>query len=261
MKKIYINIGDHSFLFIINSFKLENVIKQNFRTIFDNMKQPHMSIIIEQGYGAPFVDFEVVVTKQANKTYFRRADYLIEVDSDYKNARIMVYDEFALKHALMNLYSSYIVYHNWGLLIHSSCVIDNGKAHIFSGHSGAGKSTAAKLSQPRELLSDEATIVKISSNKVEIYHSPFSSELEMTNMLDQTCQLKSIQLLYQATEHKREKVSKSDAFLLLMDKVFYWSKDPEETRKILQLLKDLVDRVPAYKLYFQKNNRFWELIS
>ena len=51
----------------------------------------------------------------------------------------------------MNLYSSFIAYHNWGLLIHSSCVVNKGEAHIFSGHSGAGKSTAAKLSHPRDL--------------------------------------------------------------------------------------------------------------
>ncbi len=74
------------------------------------------------------------------------------------------FNEFALKHALMNLYSSFIVHHKWGLLIHSSCLKEGDKAFLFSGQSGAGKSTVVKLSHPRPILSDEATVVKITES-------------------------------------------------------------------------------------------------
>lgn len=131
-----------------------------------------------------FVDYNVESIENRNTIQYRRADYVIEVDREFKSATIQVYDELALKHAMMNLYSSFLVYHNWGLLIHSSCVIEKEKAHMFAGQSGAGKSTAAKLSFPRNLLSDEATLVKITPEKVTVFNSPFRSELRLIRLME-----------------------------------------------------------------------------
>ncbi|MFT9597380.1 hypothetical protein [Mesobacillus sp.] len=224
------------------------------------IKKVDMNVDIFDGFGTSFTDYHVKVQKDSSKITFKRSDYLIESTPDYTSATIHVHDELALKHALMNLYSSYIVYHNWGLLIHSSCAIENGKAQIFAGQSGAGKSTAARLSEPRALLSDEATIVKISENGITVFDSPFRSELPSTGY-QQPRSLAGIQLLHQAESNRIEKMRKPDALLSLMDKVFYWSHDPVETQRIMGLLRTLVVKVPVYELYFRKDPTFWELIS
>lgn len=259
MNKRSMKIGEHLIKIEVHSVNLMNFFNRNFKTIKNGNLRPDILINIEEGYGVPFVDYGVAIIKEANFISFRRADYLIEVDSEYHNAKISVHNELALKHALMNLYSSFIVNHNWGLLIHSSCVIENGKAHIFAGKSGAGKSTAAKLSYPRDLLSDEATLVKITHDNITVYNSPFRSELE-TIGTENSSLLASIHVLLQALQNKKVRIRKSDALLTLMDKVFYWIQTPEETRKILQLLEILINTVPVYELHFQKNNKFWELI-
>jgi hypothetical protein len=222
--------------------------------------RPDLLIHIRDGYGIPFVNYEVAITKQSNKIFFRRADYLIETDTTYETARISVCNELALKHALINIYSSYIVHKNWGLLLHASCVIENGKAHIFAGQSGAGKSTAAKLSSPRQLLSDEATLVKISPDQMTVFNSPFRSELAVTGT-DKCSPLASIHILHQAEQNKRVSLRKSNGILHLIDKVFYWAHNPEETGTILGSMQLLANAVPIYELHFQKNNTFWELIS
>ena len=259
MREEYFNIGEHYCL--INDY----TSKVKFLDIFDVSKHSVrekglLTILLKDGYGKSFEDYNVHITKHINKICFKRADYLIESTPDYTSATIHVHDELALKHALMNLYSSYIVYHNWGLLIHSSCAIENGKAHIFAGHSGAGKSTAAKLSEPRNLLSDEATIVKISDKEITVFDSPFRSELQSTGY-QQPRLLAGIQLLHQAERNRLEKMRKPDALLSLMDKVFYWSHNPAETQRIMGLLRTLVEKVPVYELYFRKDPTFWELIS
>lgn len=221
---------------------------------------PDLSILLKDGYGTPFVDYEVKIVNEGNQITFQRADYFIQVDADYKQATVAVHDELALKHALMNLYSSFIVHRNWGLLIHSSCVIEEGRAHIFTGHSGAGKSTAAKLSYPRKLLSDEATILKITEESITVFNSPFRSELQSTDH-HENCPLASIQLLEQSLSNKRSKLKKSEALLQITDKVFFWSYRAEEPAAIFRLLKLVVNEIPVYELHFQKNNTFWELIS
>ncbi|WP_318505160.1 hypothetical protein [Bacillus sp. T3] len=258
---MHILVGNHLMETSSNSPMVNEFINLNFNRFLNSInKTPDIHLTIEDGYGSPFVNYHVKITKENGKLLYQRADYLIETDLDYKNAKIFVHNELALKHALMNFYSSYIVHHHWGILIHSSCALENNTAHIFSGHSGAGKSTAAKLSHPRELLSDEATLVKITDDDIKIFNSPFRSEISTTNA-DQTAQLGSIQILHQALVNKRVELGKADAILHLMDKVFYWVHSPEETKIIMKLLMLLVKKVPVYQLHFKKDPTFWELIS
>lgn len=258
---MHITVGNHLMKIRSNSQMVNEFINLNFSGFLNNKnKAADIHLTIEDGYGRPFVNYHVKITKENGKLFFQRADYLIEADLDYRNAKIFVHNELALKHALMNFYSSYIVHHNWGLLIHSSCARENNTAHIFSGHSGAGKSTAAKLSHPRELLSDEATLVKITDDEIKIFNSPFRSEISTTNY-DQTAQLGSVQILHQALVNKRVELGKADAILQLLDKVFYWVHSPEETKQIMKLLTLLVEKVPVYQLHFKKDPTFWELIS
>lgn len=222
---------------------------------------PDLTIRTDTGYGTPFESFDVSITEDEDMITFRRNDYVVKIDKWFHTAYVAVYDTFALKHAMMNLYSSFIVHHGWGLLIHSSCVVEGGKAYLFSGYSGAGKSTVAKLSMPRPLLSDEATIVKLNeSGKALAYASPFRSELEMR--ADQKAySLKGIYFLRQSQHVAAAPLSKGEGFLQLADKVFYWSYNPQETTKIFRLCRQLSERVPMFDLYFQKNDSFWEMIS
>lgn len=261
MYKKSIKIGEHSIQIVSDCIQLMNMFNKNYPSITAGTgQQPDLTVLIQEGFGVPYVDDEVNIVRESNLITFTRADYWIEVDTEYRHAYIRVHDELALKHALMNVYSSLVVHRNWGLLIHSSCVKEDGQAHIFAGHSGAGKSTAAQLSYPRELLSDEATIVKITSDEIAIMYSPFRSQLE-TPYTEGYIPLSGIHLLYQALQNKHTSLKKSDAFIHLIDKIFCWTNHDQETKRILGLLNILVTKVPVYDLHFQKNNTFWELIS
>jgi hypothetical protein len=250
-------IAEHIFLINYSDSIFEKEINKFHDTDIDSID---MYIKIMGNYGASFSNYDMKIKLTSNEIIFQRNDYLIEVKADYSEAKIYVYNDFALKHAMMNLYSCYIVYKKWGLLLHSSCVIDHNKAHLFTGYSGAGKSTAAKLSNPRILLSDEASIIKIQGNEITVFDSPFRSETE-SHAKNLTVGIGSIQLLIQSNQNKRELLKKSDALMQLMDKVFYWAHNREDTKNILQLMQRLVKNTPVYELYFQKNESFWELIS
>lgn len=259
MNRIHTKIGDHFIRMICESEMTFQYVKKRFSSK-DVAYEPHLTIKVNDGYGVSFSGYDVEIQKNDHCIYYRRADYLIVIEQDFKSATLSVYDELALKHALTNLYSAFIVHHNWGLLIHSSCVIEKGKAHVFAGQSGAGKSTAAKLSYPRTLLSDEATLLKISDDCIKVFNSPFRSELECDSF-EGAVNLASVQILYQALNNKKTLVSKSEALIQLMDKVFFWPQNQNETIRILKMLTMVVNQVSVYHLHFQKNNTFWELIS
>ncbi|WP_191565599.1 hypothetical protein [Metabacillus idriensis] len=259
MKDLNVRIGDHYIKFVYIEEKIFNLLTKQF-TPFNGNPFLDMTIKIHKGSELPFTSYDVYIQNHSNIIEFIRADYKINVDYAYKSAQILAHSELALKHAIMNLYSSFIVHKNWGILLHSSCVLENDGAHIFTGHSGAGKSTAAKLSAPRPLLSDEATIIKIDKDRILAYDSPFRSELYGHAPVSDT-KLLSIDLLHQSLSIERNRVDKSSALLALFDKVFYWPSNKEETKRILTMLRFLVEQVDIYDLYFQKNNQFWEMIS
>ncbi|WP_134702535.1 hypothetical protein [Ammoniphilus sp. YIM 78166] len=260
MKTSYTIIGEH--LVSIQSFsgRFTSWLKEQFQINESPSPSVDLTLQIHEGYGSPFVDYQVKISNTAKHIIYRRADYLLKVNLDYRQAEIHAYDDLALKHALNNVYSAFIVYHRWGLLVHSSCVDHQGKAFLFAGPSGAGKSTVARLSAPRPLLSDEATLVKITESGITVFDSPFRSELK-TPHFSPSCPLSGVYLLHQSLDVKTTLLSRSDALLNIMDKIFYWSHDSSETMKLFHLCKLLVEKVPVYRMDFQKNNSFWELIS
>jgi hypothetical protein len=261
--EILLKIGDHDVLISSASVGLTGWIKTYFHAFepgnTSTNKPADLSIHVKAGYGAPFANYHVEITADSNRVFYRRADYLIEVDRTYHAANIAVYDDFALKHALINLFSAFIAHHRWGLLIHASCIADQGKAYLFAGRSGAGKSTVARLSFPKPVLADEAAIVKIDENEIMVYNSPFRSD-SAAPYWNHACRLSSIQLLIQSADVKTSIVKKSDAMLRILDKVFFWHHDASETAKVLKMCKQLADKVPVYDMYFKKNDTFWELI-
>ncbi|MBP3038605.1 hypothetical protein J9303_03690 [Bacillaceae bacterium Marseille-Q3522] len=259
MKILHSLIGEHYFRLNCPNQNWFTALKEKFGKYPGEPVFPDLTIDISDLYGSPFQNYHVTVTKDEGKTYYRRTDYYIETDFAGRTAKIAAFDLFSLKHALLNLYSAYIVHQQWGMLMHASCVVENEKAHIFTGHSGAGKSTVAALSAPREILADEASIVKVSNQEIIVYDSPFRSELQQQKER-QKAELASIQLLQQSASINRQALHKADALLKLVDKVFFWTADPQETKQIWKLLRQLIIQIPVYKLRFQKNNRFWELM-
>lgn len=264
MQTLVAQVGDHIIRFATDSEWIRQFIRDKFR--IDIQERPFgeaadMEVEVREGYGIPFVSFDVAAAENSDgSVHFTRADYLIRASSDFRRAIVSVYNDFALKHALMNLYSSFIVSREWGLLVHSSCIVEGGKAYLFAGHSGAGKSTVALMSLPRSILSDEATVVKVGEGRITVHDSPFRSGIDRP-WTGAACELAAIQFLRQSQEIKRVMLPKSEAIMELFGKIFYWPHAPRETQKIMKLFQLLLQHTPAYELYFQKNDRFWKEIS
>ncbi|MCI1881080.1 MAG: hypothetical protein LKI94_02680 [Sporolactobacillus sp.] len=262
MNKRVVQVDDHRLVITCDAPELWPVITFSFLSADrDDEAQPvDLALDIHGGYGTPFAGYELRSGQEGDRIFFRRADYLLTIDAAFRTAAIRANEPISLKHALLNLYSSYLIHLNQGLLFHASCVIDHGQAHLFAGQSGVGKSTVALLSFPRKLLADEAALIKFTKDGAMAYNSPFRSELTAKYGGDPT-PVTSVQLLHQSSKIRRERLNKGDALLKLYDTLFFWQHRKEESTRILRLLKRFVDQVPVYDLYFQKNDRFWPLIS
>lgn len=192
---------------------------------------------------------------------FERLDYRLEISPDYRKAEIHFYDGIGLRCVMMNWFSAVAARLNWGLVVHSSCVIHQEEAYLFAGCSGAGKTTVASLSHPRALLSDEASLVKLAPNQPPlVYDSPLRSSLFQPAPVKQV-PLRAVYLLHQSSDIRIERIPSSQAFFFLLDKIWYWPHQPALSVEVVRMCKMLAEQVPVYGLEFQKNDLFWEAIS
>jgi len=107
------------------------------------------------------------IRKPKNSYYFNifKKKNLFNIETTYKISIIEL--QYILKEILMALLK------NSGFLFHGSAISDNGKAVIFTGKSGAGKSTAAYLLKDRyELLIDDLMIIRNEEKRSYLYKTP-----------------------------------------------------------------------------------------
>src|SRR3989339_1429199 len=82
-------------------------------------------------------------------------------------------NKYAFDTFLRLTYSSLLLKHN-GFLLHASGVISKGKGYIFTGISGAGKTTVAEASKRcGAVLSDEIVAVRKTGNVWKLFGTPF----------------------------------------------------------------------------------------
>ena len=170
-----------------------------------------------------------------------------------------VHSEYALD-SLARVLMSVLLLPRQGLLLHASTVLDGGGAHVFMGRSGAGKSTVAELSAPRQPLTDEISLLRFSHGCLWAYGTPFwgGFRSDGTNV---KAPVAGIYALKQATEHVLEPLSGAQAVGALLGNVLFFSKHPADKREVLQLAARVVQQAPVRRLCFRRDPGFWEVIS
>jgi len=258
-------IGEH-----LTRIRLANAETERFliMTIGERSLPAHDALIpdsvleIRNGYGSAYSGAESVRTVLDGQALaFIRSDYRLSISADYREAKIEFHDYFGLRTALLNWYTTLMTHDNWGVVIHSSCIISDGQAHLFAGLSGAGKSTVASLSRPRTLLADETSLVNIAADgRIVVHDSPFRNDFKEPAE-EVAVPLRAIYLLKQSPFIRKRLLGRSEALLTLFNKIVHWQYDVRESTRLVRMCKQLVDEVPVYELEFQKNDLFWEAIS
>ena len=149
-----------------------------------------------------------------------------------------------------------------GLALHSSCILRNDKTYIFTGYSGAGKSTVIKLTEDPVIYSDEVTLLKKDENGIfSVHHSPFRSEFH-TEYLPPTSDIAGIFFIRQDSQVFLEKMPVKQALFEILPMVFFpINKTQQFENKIFGHCADLLKQVPVFNLHFRKDDTFWECID
>ncbi len=140
-------------------------------------------------------------------------------------------------------------------LIHAAAVSVDGRGYLFSGPSGTGKSTHAKLWKKHfedrmRFINDDKPLLKATGHGIRIFGSPWCGKERKNNNI--SAPLCGILCLRQGKENRITTLSRSQLWEKMMHQV-YRSRDPETMRRIFELTDRMLKKVPVREMECTKD--------
>ena len=205
-------------------------------------------------------DEDVRVTWDSCRWLMERGDFRAEWNPSASRGRIQqTINPYSLD-SVLRIVHTLLLARKGGFLVHASSAIRNGRAFLFSGVSGAGKTTMARLAPPdAALLTDEISYVTRQDDRYFAVGTPFFGELARAGE-NLRAPIEVLYLLAKGSENKIEPVAGTDAVRGLLGNILFFARDPEFVKLVFDAACDFVSRVPVRRLTFVPDSRVWELI-
>lgn len=135
--------------------------------------------------------------------------------------------------------------------VHASCVVRGGRAVLFLGESGTGKSTHARLwcesVEGAHLLNDDSPIVRVSEGSVAVYGSPWSGKTPCYR--NESYPLAGVVRLRQAPHNRMARLDRLSGFAALHPSCPpEFSRDEPLAGAVCSVLSDVLRSVPVWSL-------------
>jgi hypothetical protein len=211
-------------------------------------------------------DADVSVTKRSSRWCLQRGDFRAEWEPASRTGRVRQTANPYSFDAVLRIVHSLVLAPQGGLLLHSASAIRNGKAFLFAGVSGAGKTTISRLAPgDATLLTDEISYVRKSDVRkgdagYTAYGTPFTGELAKLGE-NVSAPIAAFYLLAQGPENRIDPVAPAEAARSLLANVLFFAEDEELVQSIFHSAFEFVSRVPVSRLTFVPDARVWELIG
>ena len=205
-------------------------------------------------------DEDVRVSWDSGSWLLERGDFRAEWNPSTARGHIwQTPNPFSLD-SVLRIVHTLILAREGGFLLHASSAIRNGRAFLFSGVSGAGKTTMARLAPPdAALLTDEISYITRNEDRYDAVGTPFYGELARVGENLQA-PIEALYLLAKGPENKIETLEGAEAVRGLMGNILFFARDPEFVKLVFDSALDFAARVPIRRLTFRPDPSVWELI-
>ena len=169
-----------------------------------------------------------------------------------------VRNQYALD-SLLRVLLSWKLLGGHGFLLHAATVLRDRKAYIFTGRSGAGKSTVTSLSPEGSVLTDEISLLRREDGVWCAYGTPFWGEFRAAGS-NIRAPVAGVFRLLQAAENHVTALRPVPILRALLPNVLFFSAEAEANRRLLEILSQAATEIAGYDLAFRKNSAFWEVL-
>lgn len=136
-----------------------------------------------------------------------------------------------------------------GIMLHSSAVVYEDKAYLFSAPSGTGKSTHTGLwtevFESAYILNDDKPAIRITDNKIYAYGTPFSGKTDLN--VNEKKQIQGICFIEQDKNNWIEKASAKES-ISNMYRETVRSPDKDLLNRTFNIVDEVLKNIPIYKM-------------
>lgn len=162
--------------------------------------------------------------------------------------------------SVLRIVHTLILARQGGFLTHAASAIRGGRAFLFAGVSGAGKTTISRLAPPDAmLLTDEISYVKRQGNEFLACGTPFAGELARVGE-NKSAPISALFFLEKGPENRIEPVGAAEAVRRLLRNILFFADDSDLVKLVFQSACEFVSLVPVRRLVFVPDQRVWEII-
>jgi len=224
--------------------------------------------------GSPLFEFEIElvppgriceeeavrVRLDAGRWFLQRGDFQAELDPKLGRGSIRQAAFPYSSDSVLRVLHTLLLAREGGFLVHAASAIRDGRAYLFAGASGAGKTTISRLA-PGDvtLLTDEISYVRKTQDGYHAFGTPFTGELDRPGE-NLRAPVAALYLLARGPENKIEPVANAHAARGLLENILFFAADPELVNLVFQSACDFAGRVPVYRLEFVPNAHVWDMI-
>jgi hypothetical protein len=206
------------------------------------------------------VDDDLEVKMEHGEWLLKRGDFRASWNPETSRGRIrQSCNPYAID-CVLRIVHSLVLARQGGFLVHAASAIRGGKAFLFSGVSGAGKTTISRLAPPdATLLTDEISYVRREGNRYIACGTPFAGELARVG---ENCSapLSAFFLLEKGLQNRIEPIGPSEAIQRLLRNILFFAHDPELVKLVFQSACEFASLVPIHRLVFVPDQRVWDII-
>jgi len=204
---------------------------------------------------------DVRVCFESGRWSFERSDFVAEWAPKLRRGRVRQSAYPYSIDSVLRILHTLLLAREGGFLVHAASAVRNGRAFLFAGLSGAGKTTISRLA-PSDvtLLTDEISYVRRQEDGYYAFGTPFTGELEQPGE-NLRAPVSALYFLARGAENSVEPVRGADAARLLLGNILFFAQDRELVRLVFDSACELVRRVPVYRLAFVPDSRVWEMIA
>lgn len=163
--------------------------------------------------------------------------------------------------SVLRIIHSLVLARQGGFLVHAASAIRAGRAFLFAGVSGAGKTTISRLApSDATLLSDEISYVRRQPDGYIACGTPFSGALAKAGE-NVSAPLSTLFLLQKGRQNCVEPIEQADAVRSLLRNILFFAEDQNLVKRVFQSAWEFINTVPVRRLTFVPDQRVWDLID
>lgn len=148
-----------------------------------------------------------------------------------------------------------------GFLLHASGIVRDGKAYVFFGPSGAGKTTVTDLSPDDTILSDDLTLVVAEAGGYRAAGIPFGLAHHKVPDTRRSFPIGSLNRLVQSRSVRREPMRGARAVAAVAASLPFVMQETGQAVLAIETVWRALLTIPVYRLEFRKDDAFWGVVA